>query len=191
LKKTLLIAVLQVAAWPCLAAAGDLSSIAQGPDPLAISALSSGPNLAAANAPNQSSERNIGDEEMQPKEPYLATMYSVLPGVLIHGTGNFYAGDYQFGTKMLVMEILGGAMSLWGYNLIHQPGNWGPYFGNEEPQAGYWIKAAGVGLLAVSWVGDVATAADAADTWNKDHQLEFQMDSMNGTGARLSLSAKF
>ncbi|MGH7441611.1 MAG: hypothetical protein ACREKE_02940 [bacterium] len=135
--------------------------------------------------------QNIGDEDVEAKDPYMATIFSVLPGVLFHGMGNFYAGDYDFGTEMLVMEIIGGGISVWGYNIIHQPQHWGAYFGTNTTQAGYWIKAFGVGLLAVSWVGDIATAPGAAEDWNKDHQLELQMDSFNATGMRLTAAINF
>lgn len=138
-----------------------------------------------------SASQSIGDEEVEPKDPFMATVFSIMPGLVFHGAGNFYAGDHEFGTRMLVMEILGGGLALWGHNMIHQPDNWGPYFGNSMPQAGYWVKAAGVGMMAISWIGDVATAPEAADTWNKDHALQFQMDSYDGTGARLMLASKF
>jgi hypothetical protein len=92
---------------------------------------------------------------------------------------------------MLVMEILGGGLALWGHNIIHQPGNWGPYFGDNTEQAGFWIKAAGVGMIALSWVGDLATAPGAAEQWNSDHQLQLQMDTYNGTGARLVVASRF
>jgi len=148
--------------------------------------------LAAADSLSQNKvSQNIGDEEISSKEPYVATIFSILPGIVFHGSGNFYGGDTQFGTEMLVMEIIGGGLSIWAYNVIHSPQNWGPYFGNEQPQAGYWLMAGGVGLLTISWVGDVATAPGAAENWNKDHQLEFQMDSFNGHGARLTLATTF
>jgi hypothetical protein len=140
---------------------------------------------------NTNNGQSIGDDQIVPKDQYMATIFSVIPGILFHGSGNFYAEDYQFGTEMLVMEIIGAGISIWGYNVIHSPQNWGQYFGNDTPQAGYWIKAAGVGLLAVSWVGDIATAAGAADDWNKDHQIDIQMDSFNMTGARLTLATNF
>lgn len=139
----------------------------------------------------RATSQSIGDEEIEPKDPFMAEIFSVLPGAVFHGSGNFYAGDTRFGTKMLTMEILGGGLSMWGYNVIHQPENWGPYFGDNSQQAGYWIKAAGVGMVLISWIGDIATASEAADSWNKDHALEMQMDSFDGTGAKLTLVAKF
>jgi hypothetical protein len=150
------------------------------------------PSLATA-ASSQISTRqsSIGDEEIEPKDPMMAMVFTILPGLVFHGSGNLYAGDYEAGTRMLVMEIFGGALALWGHNMIHQPGNWGPYFGDSQPQAGYWVKAAGVGLIAVSWIWDVATAAEAAESWNRENQLHFQMDTYGGTGGRVSLAAHF
>jgi hypothetical protein len=146
---------------------------------------------AAANKDNLGASQTIGDEEAEPKDPMMATVFSILPGLVFHGSGNMYAGNFQDGTRMLVMEIFGAGLSLWGHNIIHQPENWGPYFGDNVSQAGYWIKAAGVGLVTVSWVWDVATAPDAAMEWNKDNQLQLQMDTYDGSGARLQLLAKF
>ncbi len=147
--------------------------------------------LPAASAGMSGASQRIGDEEIEPKDPLMATVFSILPGVVFHGSGNIYAGDYENGTRMLVMEILGGGLALWGHNIIHQQQNWGPYFGDQAPQAGYWIKAAGVGMVVVSWVWDVATAPDAAESWNRDNQLHFQLDSYQGTGARLALASRF
>jgi hypothetical protein len=162
---------------------------------IALLALMAAPNLCQAEPgkdPTVSgSSQGIGDEELEAKDPIMAEVFSVLPGIVIHGSGNYYAGDYKFGTKMLTMEIFGSGLALWGYDVIHQPENWGPYFGSNSQQAGYWIKAAGVAMLSISWIGDVATSGAAADSWNKDHALELQMDSFNGTGARLSVMAKF
>jgi len=134
--------------------------------------------------------QSIGDDEQEGKDPLLATVLSVLPGVVFHGFGNYYAGDYSFGTRMLTMEILGVGLALWGHNVIHAPENWGPYFGGSTDMAGFWIKAAGVGLIAISWVGDVATAADAAESFNKDHQIQFQLESRLD-GVQLSMSHRF
>lgn len=180
MKKIALILLFLAAVWPALAMAADPET-----DLLLASAD------VGSVGPNKGGSQTIGDEDVEPKDVYMATIFSILPGIVFHGSGNYYAGDYNFGTKMLVMEIFGGGISIWGYNIIHQPQHWGPYFGNNTPQAGYWIEAAGVAMLCVSWVGDVATAAEATESWNKDHQLEFQMDTMDGTGARLTLMAKF
>ena len=159
----------------------------------ALSAFSSRQAIAADDPALKASNRNIGDEELEPKDPVLATTFSVLPGIVFHGFGSYYAGDYEWGNKMLVMEIVGAGIAIWGHNLIHSPENWNPYFGGTDNsrQAGYWVKAGGVTMLALSWVGDVAYASEAADSWNKDHQMQFQMDSYDGTGARIMLAGHF
>ena len=134
--------------------------------------------------------QNIGDDEIESKDPMLATIFSILPGFVFHGFGNFYAGDYESGTKMLTMEILGAGIAIWGHNVIHNQDHWGNYFGDQTPQAGYWIKAGGVGLLAISWVWDVSTAGEAAMSFNKDHSTQFQMDSRYD-GLQLALIQHF
>lgn len=149
------------------------------------------PVAVPAASSSMSSQSQIGDEEIEPKDPMMAIVFSILPGLVFHGSGNLYAGDTDAGTRMLVMEILGGGLALWGYNIVHQPQNWGPYFGDSVEQAGHWIKAAGVGMVVVSWVWDVATAAEAAESWNRDNQLHFQLDTYDGTGARLALATRF
>jgi hypothetical protein len=134
--------------------------------------------------------QSIGEEETEAKDPLLATVFSVAPGIVFHGFGNFYAGNYDDGTRMITMEILGGGLSAWGYAIIHDQSDWGVYFGNETPNAGYWIKAAGIALVAVSWIWDVSTAADAAESFNKDHQVNFQLESRYD-GVQLALTHKF
>lgn len=158
---------------------------------LLVFGLPSFASAASVLSQNTGASQRIGDEDVEPKDPLMATVFSILPGMVFHGSGNLYAGDYENGTRMLVMEIFGGGIALWGHNIIHQPENWGPYFGDNVDQAGFWIKAAGVGLVCVSWVWDVATAPGAADEWNKDNQIRFQMDSYDGTGARLALATNF
>ena len=120
----------------------------------------------------------------------MATVFAILPGVALHGFGNFYAGDYEFGTHMLVAEILGAGVSILGYNVIQQPNNWNAYFGSSSSQAGYWIEAIGIGLVCASWVGDLATAGDAAESYNKDHQIQFQLETRYG-GAQLAMTSHF
>lgn len=160
---------------------------------IAVAALTARVASAAADPYIKGSQRAIGDEDLEPKDPILATTFSVLPGVVFHGFGSYYAGDYEWGNKMLVMEIMGGGLALWGHNVIHQASNWDPYFGGADNsrQAGYWIKAAGVLLIVGSWVGDVANASEAAESWNRDHSMQFQLDSYDGTGARLQLASRF
>lgn len=152
------------------------------------------PAQAAAEDPSlRGSNRNIGDEELEPKDPILATTFAVIPGIIFHGFGSYYAGDTEVGNRMLVTEIVGGGLALWGHNVIHFASDWNPYFGGTDNsrQAGYWIKAGGVLLLVGSWIGDVANASTAAENWNRDHALQFQIDSYNDTGARIILASRF
>jgi len=144
------------------------------------------PNNRLSGAQSQ----NIGEEESEAKDPLLATVFSIMPGIVFHGFGNFYAGDYDAGTRMLTMEILGGGIAIWAHNIIHNPDSWSVYFGDQTPSAGYWIKAGGVGLVAISFIWDVATAGEAAQSFNKDHQINFQMESRYD-GAQFALSHRF
>jgi hypothetical protein len=153
-----------------------------------LSAVDTGNSNLDARGGAQS--RNIGEDEAEPKDPLLATLFSVFPGVVIHGFGNFYAGDYDNGTRMLTMELIGGGMALWAHNIIHNPDAWGAYFGDQTTSAGYWIKAGGVGLMAISFIWDVASAGEAAQSFNKDHQINFQLESRLD-GMQLALSHRF
>ncbi len=67
---------------------------------------------------------------------------------------------------------------MWGSGLIHQPESWSHYFGGDDStvQAGYWVKASGLALIVLSWVGDVATASDAASQYNSEHDLHFKLE---------------
>src|SRR5258708_7689374 len=89
---------------------------------------------------------NVTEEEAKGKDPIMATVLAVVPGIALHGFGNYYAEDYSFGNRMLAMEIFGGGLTLWGYSLIHTPDSWQRYFGGDDntTQAGYWVKAGGI-----------------------------------------------
>ena len=145
------------------------------------------PNYLYSGPQNQT----IGDEEVEGKDPILATVYSILPGLVIHGFGNYYAEDYEYGTRMLVMEILGGGLALWGHHIIHNNETWGHYFGGSTTDAGYWIKAAGVGMIILSWIGDVTTAGAAAENYNHEHQIRFQLETLRDGTPALALTSRF
>lgn len=122
---------------------------------------------------------SISEDEAQGKDPILATVFALLPGVFLHGTGNYYSENFEFGNRMLAMEILGVGVSVFGYSLMHNPDGWQKYFGGNDNtmQAGYWVKAGGITMLVISWIGDLATASDSAIQYNRDHQLNFQLES--------------
>jgi hypothetical protein len=156
--------------------------------PCVASADEAGVNSSAKLGSAQS--QNIGEEETEPKDPLLATVFAVMPGIVFHGFGNFYAGDYDDGTRMLTVEIFGGGLALWGNSILHNPSDWGPYFGADAQSAGYWIEAGGVALMAASWVWDVSTAGQEAQSFNKDHDINFRMDSRYD-GLQFAISKRF
>jgi hypothetical protein len=132
---------------------------------------------------------SISEDEAQGKDPILATVFSILPGVLLHGMGNYYAENFEWGNRMLVMELFGAGIGIWGYAMRNNPDGWQRYFGGNDNtiQAGYWVEAAGMGFIVLSWVGDVATASDSAVQYNRDHQLNFQFETMlDRPGVRLT-----
>jgi hypothetical protein len=57
-------------------------------------------------------------------------------------------------------------------------------------RAGQWVRAGGIGLVIVSFLGDLATAHKAAESYNKDHQLQFQLETRLGQPV-MSLTARF
>lgn len=135
--------------------------------------------------------QSIGEDEVKPKSPILATFFSVIPGAIVHGAGNFYAGDYDDATTMLTMEICGGGIALWGYNIIQFPQNWGPYFGDSTGQAGYWIEAGGWTLIITSFIWDVTTSGKEVISYNNDHAVNFDLQSRGDGRTELALNAHF
>jgi hypothetical protein len=135
----------------------------------------------------------ISEDEAKGKDPIMATVFAVAPGIVIHGFGNYYAEDYDFGNRMLAMQIFGSGLAVWGYSLMHNPNSWERYFGGADntQQAGYWVKAAGVGFMVLSWIGDIATASEAAQQFNRDHQINFRLESRLDTSPKLALAMDF
>ena len=137
---------------------------------------------------------SIADEDVVGKDPLLATVFSILPGVVVHGFGNYYAENYDFGTRMFITELVGIGLWAAGTNIVQQPENWEPFFGGSHEhsiqQAGHWVTAGGITLFVLSFLGDLATAHKAAESYNKDHQLHFQLETHLGAPT-LALVARF
>ena len=116
MKKSLVILFLLAPAWPVLAWADQTQGLLAvntqvnqaGPGGNSADLQATEPNdqaqgllLAADTEANQGespSGQNIGEDQVVPKDQYMAVLFSVIPGLLFHGSGNFYAENYGFGT---------------------------------------------------------------------------------------------
>lgn len=81
------------------------------------------------------------------KSPYMAVFYSVIPGVLVHGSGHFYAGKGGTGTTLLGLEAAGALLLYFGSLSAFQ----GSSHQNDTDAMGY----IGLALFAGSWVYDI------------------------------------
>ncbi len=81
------------------------------------------------------------------KSPYTAAFYSVIPGVLVHGSGHFYAGKEGTGSALLGLEAAGVLLLYFGSLSAFQ----GSSHQNDTDAMGYM----GLALFAGSWVYDM------------------------------------
>jgi TM2 domain-containing membrane protein YozV len=81
------------------------------------------------------------------KSPYMAAFYSVIPGVLVHGSGHFYAGKEGTGSALLGLEAAGVLLLYFGSLSAFQ----GSSHQNDTDAMGY----IGLALFAGSWVYDM------------------------------------
>ena len=98
------------------------------------------------------------------KDPALAFGYSVMPGILLHGSGNFYAGNRKIGTVFLVS----GLWCLAGY-IVNNMGPWYDEPGYSPPQSDNSHSRAQMCLLFyfVIWGADMITAPVSCRRYNK------------------------
>ena len=108
------------------------------------------------------------------KDPKMAVFYAIMPGVLVHGAGHFYAGKYTTGVILVGSEVVGGSLLFIG-----------GLSGLEKTSAtmtGGLLMLAGGLLFAGSWAYDLIAAPAAVKKENekllekKSVALEFQLD---------------
>lgn len=98
------------------------------------------------------------------KSPYTAVFLSVIPGILVHGSGHFYAGKTKIGYWLLGAEAAGiGIMFL---------GAMGGYAASESGDTGAgenadFLALAGLLLFVGSWVYDVVDSPIAVQKHNQ------------------------
>jgi TM2 domain-containing membrane protein YozV len=95
----------------------------------------------------QDSSKQWSPHSLKLKSPYVAVFYSVIPGVLVHGSGHFYAGKGGTGTTLLGLEAAGALLLYFGSLSAFQ----GSSHQNDTDAMGY----IGLALFAGSWVYDI------------------------------------
>jgi hypothetical protein len=107
-------------------------------------------NLAELKKPMQASR----------KSPIMAFLIALGPGVVIHGAGHYYVGDYKTGCKLLGGEVISYIIGMYGMVLVNE------YTSNRinaKPDATlegigqFLIIAGGCGFVA-TWIYDLIAA---------------------------------
>ncbi|NIN00599.1 MAG: hypothetical protein GTO24_21690 [candidate division Zixibacteria bacterium] len=93
------------------------------------------------------------------KSPYMAVFYSFFPGVLVHGSGHFYAGKAGIGSALLGFEAAGALLLYFGSLSAFQ----GSSHQNDTDAMGYM----GLVLFAGSWVYDLVDSPIVVVRQNK------------------------
>ena len=101
-----------------------------------------------------------GLDSMKLKDPNKAIFYAFIPGILIHGSGHFYAGKTKTGFWLLGAEVV-GAYLVFTAALAELPG------GEYDPDDELW-GFAGLLLFVGSWVYDVVKSPIVVKKQNKE-----------------------
>ena len=94
------------------------------------------------------------------RDPKRAVFYAIIPGVLVHGAGHFYAGKYTTGVISLGSEVIGGSLLFIG-----------GLSGLEKTSAtmtGALLMLAGGVLFVGSWAYDLIAAPAAVRKENEE-----------------------
>ncbi len=134
---------------------------------------------------SQTSDAVIDETILEPKDPILATVIAIGPGLLAHGFGHFYAEDYRMGLALFGTEIVSLIIIGVGYLITATPNNFTSIGGNTDTvkRGGLITLFSGVALFTIGWVADIAMAGRAAEQYNIEHNMEFkvQQESYNNS----------
>lgn len=153
----------------------------------------SAPTLMFARA--VASDVVIDEAILEPKDPILATVIAIGPGLLGHGWGNLYCENYRMGLSLLGLEVI--SLGVMGYGIVQNtsPGMFVGGGGNIGDQRSQGANKFAVGLILflATWAADIVLAGRAADTYNLEHNLEFkgQQESMLNGGTNYTFAAVY
>jgi hypothetical protein len=101
-----------------------------------------------------------------PEHRAAATVAAIVPGVVLHGTGHFVAGDRGTGWRLLAMEGAGLGLTAAGFGTLVATGA-----SRHLSAPIFALPVAGVGLVLLSWLADVQGVAMPAG-WRGTPALE-------------------
>ncbi len=138
-------------------------------------ALVSVPTLMFAKS--YASDVVIDEVILEPKDPIVATVIAIGPGLLAHGWGQFYSENYRMGLTLLGLEL--ASIVVMGYGAIQNtsPGMFVGGGGDvaDQRKMGGNKFAVGVLLFAATWFADIVLAGRSAEAYNTEHNLEFKV----------------
>ena len=108
--------------------------------------------MAQDRSPSPTSKEGARDEAEEPStlRRALATGASVVPGVLLHGTGHVALGEYRTGLALMGAQGAGLALLLGGISGLAVTGA-----ADEFIPPLYWTAMTGAGLFFFSWGADL------------------------------------
>ncbi|HTA16895.1 MAG TPA: hypothetical protein VK786_04045 [bacterium] len=137
------------------------------------------------------------------RNPQVATILAIFPGIAIHGAGHLYAGSWMKGAALFALE---GATVYLLYDAYHQyeRGDFDNITKNNgsgiPTNLGIEYQEAGIALVSITgwgatWVDDMIGAHFAAKQFNQVHQQDSSTVSLRlqprPDGAVLALSSTF
>jgi hypothetical protein len=117
-------------------------------------------------------------DSLKLKDPNMALLYAVIPGVLIHGSGHFYAGKTKTGAVLLGSELVGG--TFFSIGVVGK--GMSQLEGGEPWKYGNVFMAFGGFLFFGSWIYDIIGAPLAVQRENREFlqgrnvRLRFDLD---------------
>ncbi|MFH1336452.1 MAG: hypothetical protein ABII96_08035 [Candidatus Zixiibacteriota bacterium] len=102
----------------------------------------------------------IGINSYKTKSSYVALFYSFVPGIIVHGSGHFYAGKTNTGYLLLGTEAAGLLLLYMGFEVA---------FGGSAYQTDADLMGwTGLALFSGSWLYDIIGSPIAVHKRNKE-----------------------
>ena len=139
---------------------------------------SDGPSSFLLAQHQEDSLRVPGAHSKELKDPGVALLYALFPGLVVHGSGHFYAGEKTAGWVLAGGEILGLCLIAYAVGVRTDYKPQGSSLNDEAETIGVF----GVGLFVGTWIYDVIGAPLAVRRENREFmggenvRLRFDLD---------------